>query len=92
MKIGITAVKLEIGVQYDKQGKAIIGFRQKSSNDIASIKQCPILPRSAEILFTQLNDVLSQLKVKKAIGHIELIFTEQLHLVNSTTEIVNRLR
>ena len=73
--------KARIGVQYDKQGKAIIGFRQKSSNDIASIKQCPILPKSAELLFTHLNDVLSQLKAKKAIGHIELIFTEQLHLV-----------
>ena len=73
--------KARIGVQYDKNGQAIIGFRKKLSNDITPIKQCHVLAKAGEYIFSSLKQVLSQLTQRKAIGHIEVIFTEQVHLV-----------
>lgn len=35
--------KARIGVQYDKTGQATIGFRQRGSNHLINIKNCPVL-------------------------------------------------
>ncbi|WP_448211963.1 23S rRNA (uracil(1939)-C(5))-methyltransferase RlmD [Colwellia sp. MEBiC06753] len=73
--------KARIGVQYNKLGEAIIGFRQKESNTLIPIKHCPVLAEEFNEIFQQLNTVLIQLAAPKSIGHIEVIVTENITLV-----------
>jgi 23S rRNA (uracil1939-C5)-methyltransferase len=65
--------KARIGVQFDKKSQATIGFRQKSTNQLAAIKSCPVLVEPINAIFPLLKKVLAQLTVKSAIGHIEVI-------------------
>jgi len=65
--------KARIGVQFDKKAQATIGFRQKSTNQLAAIKSCPVLVEPLNAIFPLLKKVLAQLTVKAAIGHIEVI-------------------
>ena len=65
--------KARIGVQFDKNAQAIIGFRQKATNQLVAIKSCPVLVESACDIFPLLKTLLAKLTVKKAIGHIEVI-------------------
>lgn len=73
--------KARIGVQYNKLGEPIIGFRQKASNHLIALKQCPILIESAKNVFTQLKGVIKLLKLAKSVGHVELIYTQQITLI-----------
>ncbi|NQY64582.1 MAG: 23S rRNA (uracil(1939)-C(5))-methyltransferase RlmD [Alteromonadaceae bacterium] len=73
--------KARIGVQYDKNGRATIGFRQKGTNTLAAIKSCPVLVEPFADIFDQLKPLLAQLTVYQSIGHIEVIATEHLTLV-----------
>ncbi|ALO35710.1 23S rRNA methyltransferase [Colwellia sp. MT41] len=65
--------KARIGVQFDKKSHATIGFRQKSTNQLAAIKSCPVLVEPLNDIFPLLKKLLAQLTVKSAIGHIEVI-------------------
>ena len=65
--------KARIGVQFDKNSHAIIGFRQKSTNQLASIKECPVLVEPLNVIFPLLKKLVALLTVKSAIGHIEVI-------------------
>jgi len=65
--------KARIGVQFDKKSQATIGFRQKSTNQLAAIKSCPVLVEPINAIFPLLKKVLAQLQVKSAIGHVEVI-------------------
>lgn len=65
--------KARIGVQFDKKSHATIGFRQKSTNQLAAIKSCPVLVEPLNAIFPLLKKLLVQLTVKSAIGHIEVI-------------------
>ncbi len=65
--------KARIGVQFDKKSQATIGFRQKSTNQLAAIKSCPVLVEPINAIFPLLKKILAQLTVKSAIGHIEVI-------------------
>jgi 23S rRNA (uracil1939-C5)-methyltransferase len=65
--------KARIGVQFDKKSQATIGFRQKSTNQLAAIKSCPVLVEPINTIFPILKKLLAQLTVKSAIGHIEVI-------------------
>lgn len=68
--------KARIGVQFDRNSQAIVGFRQKATNQLVAIKSCPILIKPACDIFPLLNKLLAKLTVKKAIGHIEVIATD----------------
>ena len=68
--------KARIGVQFDKSAHATIGFRQKSTNQLASIKSCPVLVEPLDVIFPLLKKVLAQLTVKSAVGHIEVIHAD----------------
>ena len=72
--------KARIGVQFDKNSQATIGFRQKSTNQLVAIKSCPVLVEPAANIFPLLKVVINKLSVKKAIGHIEIISTDDLDL------------
>ena len=71
--------KARIGVQFDKNSQAIIGFRQKATNQLTVIKSCPVLEKPADNIFPVLNELLDKLTVKKAIGHIEVIKSETIY-------------
>ncbi|PKI12680.1 23S rRNA (uracil(1939)-C(5))-methyltransferase RlmD [Colwellia sp. 12G3] len=75
--------KARIGVQFDKNSQATIGFRQKSTNQLAAIKSCPVLVEPLNAIFPLLKKLLAQLTVKSAIGHIEVI---QADLIDTTSE------
>jgi 23S rRNA (uracil1939-C5)-methyltransferase len=65
--------KARIGVQYNKRGEPIIGFRQRESNNLTSIKSCPVLVAEFSSIFIQLREILPKLSGKNAIGHVEII-------------------
>ncbi len=67
--------KARIGVQYDKKAKATIGFRQKATNQLVAIKSCSILVKPLADIFPILTQLVSNLTVKNAIGHIEVIYS-----------------
>jgi len=68
--------KARIGVQFDKNAKAIIGFRQKATNQLVAVKSCPVLVEPAADIFPLLTALIDQLSVKKAIGHIEVLYAD----------------
>lgn len=65
--------KARIGVQFDKKEQATVGFRQKSTNQLAAIRTCPVLVEAFADIFPILKKIIAQLSIKSAIGHIELI-------------------
>ncbi|MDG1751206.1 MAG: 23S rRNA (uracil(1939)-C(5))-methyltransferase RlmD [Thalassotalea sp.] len=67
--------KARIGVQYNKNGQATIGFRQRASNQLVAIKKCPVLVEPFAELFNPLNELLAKLSGVNPIGHLEVIFT-----------------
>ena len=82
--------KARIGVQFDKNTQAIIGFRQKATNQLAPIKSCPVLVEPASDIFPILKELLAKLIVKKAIGHIEVISADDNE--NNLTLVVRQIR
>tara|TARA_B110000467_G_C18313552_1_gene479857 strand:- start:187 stop:1593 length:1407 start_codon:yes stop_codon:yes gene_type:complete len=77
--------KARLGVQFNKNAEATIGFRQKSTNHLTAIKSCSVLVEPLSDVFTHLKTILAKLTVKAAIGHIEVIYAD---IVNSTDHIV----
>ncbi len=73
--------KARIGVQYNKNGEPIVGFRQKGSNNLAQLKECPVLAEPIKQIFTTLKNFIQTLSLAKSIGHIEVITTDQVSLV-----------
>ena len=65
--------KARIGVQFDKNANATIGFRQKATNQLVAVKSCPVLVQPVDVIFPRLKKLIAKLSVKKSIGHIEVI-------------------
>lgn len=65
--------KARIGVQYNKKGEAIIGFRQKGTNQLVAIKECHVLTPNLSKVFLVFKDICAQLSLSQSIGHIEVI-------------------
>jgi 23S rRNA (uracil1939-C5)-methyltransferase len=82
--------KARIGVQFDKNSQAIIGFRQKATNHLVAIKSCPVLVEPACDVFPILKALLAKLTVKKAIGHIEVISADTIDDKNNNLTLVVR--
>jgi 23S rRNA (uracil1939-C5)-methyltransferase len=64
--------KARIGVQYNKQGQATVGFRRRGSNQLQPIKKCMILTTDLAEIFQPLLHTINQLSQSKSIGHIEV--------------------
>ncbi len=73
--------KARIGVQYNKLGEPIVGFRQKKSNTLINIKSCPVLTESISDIFFELKNILKQLTLSQSVGHIEVIDTQCITIV-----------
>ncbi len=84
--------KARIGVQFDKNAQAIIGFRQKATNQLIGIKSCPVLVKPANDIFPILKELIAKLSVKKAIGHIEVICTDISSQSSKLTLVVRQIR
>jgi len=67
--------KARLGVQYNKQGQAVIGFRRQNSNQLQPIKHCTVLESVFDDLFDKLNKTVAKLSQSKSIGHIEVIYS-----------------
>ena len=80
--------KARIGVQFDKNSQATIGFRQKSTNQLIAIKSCPVLIEPAAEIFPLLKELISKLSVKKSIGHIEVIGTDLTSTKNDKVDSI----
>jgi 23S rRNA (uracil1939-C5)-methyltransferase len=84
--------KARIGVQFNKNHEATIGFRQKATNQLTAIKSCPVLVNSLSDIFIALKTLLTQLTVKSAIGHIEVIHSDITDSDKKNTVVVRQLR
>jgi 23S rRNA (uracil1939-C5)-methyltransferase len=73
--------KARIGVQYNKLGEPIVGFRQKQSNTLIKIKHCPVLVAPVSKIFVLLEKNIRELSLAKSVGHIEVIYTESISIV-----------
>ncbi len=73
--------KARIGVQFDKNNVATIGFRRKATNQLVAIKHCPILVKPLTDVFKALKKLITALSLPASIGHIEAISTQQVTLV-----------
>ncbi|MGJ8691960.1 MAG: 23S rRNA (uracil(1939)-C(5))-methyltransferase RlmD [Thalassotalea sp.] len=73
--------KVRIGVQYNKNDEAIVGFRQKQSNHLISITACPVMVAETADIFPKLKQLIDQLSLKKSVGHIEVITTDNIAIV-----------
>ena len=82
--------KARIGVQYDKTGQATIGFRQRGSNHLINIKNCPVLVEPLNPIFSKLKKLLPKLSGKNAIGHIEVISTDKVTVVVRQLEVLTK--
>lgn len=82
--------KARIGVQYNKRGEAIIGFRKRSSNELTSIISCSVLEAPLADVFLKLREILAQLTQHKPIGHIEAFSTDKVTLVIRQLVQLNR--
>ena len=56
-----------------KGGELKIGFRKKQSKEIVDVEHCPVLAQSLNELLPPLRTLLSQLKGRKHLGHVELV-------------------
>lgn len=84
--------KARIGVQFNKNHEATIGFRQKATNQLTPIKSCPVLVNPLSDIFIALKTILTKLTVKSAIGHIEVIHSDITNSDKKNTVIVRQLR
>ncbi len=84
--------KARIGVQFTKQGKAIIGFRRRGSNQLQPIKQCVILVAPLASIFQPLQSIIDQLTQLKSIGHVEVIYSEINHEQQGVTLVIRQLK
>lgn len=65
--------KARLGVKWRKDGRLLLGFREKRSAFVTAITHCPVLSPKLQPLLPALNDFLPRLEGKKHLGHIELI-------------------
>jgi len=84
--------KARIGVQYNKNGQAIIGFRRLASNQLQAIKKCVVLVDSLSDIFIVLNKVFSELTQSQPIGHIEVITSQVNNNESLVTLVIRQLK
>jgi len=69
-----------IGVNIEKNKELRVGFRQQGSNDIINIKQCNVLAKPFNNIFTPLFELIDNLEAREKIGHVEVIATPKYHV------------
>ncbi|MEW6998345.1 23S rRNA (uracil(1939)-C(5))-methyltransferase RlmD [Colwelliaceae bacterium BS250] len=82
--------KARIGVQYNKLGEAIVGFRQKNSNVLTKISSCSVLDSTFSDEFVAFTEVINSLSAVKAISHIEVIAADNPQVIFRHTRPLNK--
>ncbi|TCM66758.1 23S rRNA (uracil1939-C5)-methyltransferase [Acinetobacter calcoaceticus] len=91
--------KARIGVRYlPQQNKLVMGFREAQSNKLTDIRSCKVMQQDLDGSLEDVYAMLSQLKGRADIGHIELTKGDPesallvRHTANLASEDVERLR
>lgn len=65
--------RARLGVGYHQSQKLFLGFREKASKKLTSIKSCPVLVPSLQQLIQPLTDWLSMTHGKSCVTHVDLL-------------------
>ncbi|MDR9467322.1 23S rRNA (uracil(1939)-C(5))-methyltransferase RlmD, partial [Marinospirillum sp.] len=65
--------KARLGVKWRKDGRLLLGFREKNSPYVTATPECRVLQPELQSLLPSLYEFLPRLEGKKHLGHLELI-------------------
>lgn len=65
--------RARLGVNVDRDGKRLLGFRRRNSERLLDIDMCPALVPGLAALLSPLKAVINSLDAPRQIGHIELL-------------------
>lgn len=81
--------KARMGVRFvEKKGTALVGFREKNSNFLADINECPIMDSRIGTRIHDLKNLISQLDAKNDIPQLEIAMGETLDDVSDSQKSV----
>ncbi|MGM0521185.1 MAG: 23S rRNA (uracil(1939)-C(5))-methyltransferase RlmD [Pseudomonadota bacterium] len=67
--------RARLGVNVDREGHVLMGFRAQRSHRLVDIASCCVLVPELQALIAPLRDLLGSLKSPRDVGHIELLAT-----------------
>jgi 23S rRNA (uracil1939-C5)-methyltransferase len=73
--------RARLGVNVDRQGSVLMGFRAQRSHRLVDIANCCVLVPELQALIPPLRDLLGALKSPRDVGHIELLSTPDTRVV-----------
>ena len=74
--------RTRVALRWDRGRRELdVGFRQRASNELVNVEQCPVLVPELEHVLTRLPALLRSLDGADALGHVELIGAEHPALV-----------
>ena len=74
--------RTRVALRWDRGRRELdVGFRQRASNELVNVEQCPVLVPELERVLTRLPALLRSLDGADALGHVELIGAEHPALV-----------
>jgi 23S rRNA (uracil1939-C5)-methyltransferase len=74
--------RTRIALRWDRQRRELdVGFRQRASNELVNVTQCPVLVPQLEAALKALPALLRGLRSVETLGHVELIGAEHPALV-----------
>ena len=66
--------RTRLSVRWDKRtGRLQTGYRQRASNELVDVIECPVLIPALESVVKELPAVLQQLEARTGLGHVELV-------------------
>lgn len=79
--------RARLGVNVDRQGNRLLGYRRHRSDRVCGITMCPVLTPALEQLLQPLHALIEQLGAPRQVGHIELLEAD-----NARCIVVRQLR
>ena len=65
--------RARLGVNVDREGRRLLGYRRHRSERLCDIEVCPVLTPALEQLLQPIRCVIEQLEAPRLVGHIELL-------------------
>ena len=73
--------RARLGVNVDRQGNRLLGYRRHRSDRVCGITMCPVLTPALERLLQPLHALIGQLEAPRQVGHIELLDADSARCV-----------
>lgn len=73
--------RARLGVNKDRDGHVLMGFRAEGSHRLVDIQQCQVLVPELQALLAPLKTLLNRLDAPRDVGHIELLATQEHRVV-----------